>query len=71
MKLWSENYGGNLHETAHILNEQGISDVVAMDYVGCNTIVVYRIADDEYVRKKADQKRRNEEVALRMREIQL
>ena len=59
MKLWSENFGGNLHETTTTLNTLGISDVVAMDYIGCNTLVVYRITEEEYNQKIAERKSRN------------
>ncbi len=63
MKLWSENFGGNLHQTASILNDLGISDVIAMDCTGWNTVVVYRISDEEYTQKLIDRANRNAQVS--------
>ena len=48
MKLISQNIEGNLHEATSWCNGMGISDVVAMDYGGGSTVVVYRVTDEEY-----------------------
>lgn len=63
MKLWSENFAGNLHETAHTLNLMKISDVVAMDCCGRNTVVVYRVSEAEY-KKLMDKRQQRIAMAL-------
>jgi len=47
MKLHTENYSGNLHETAVQINKQGFADyVIAMDSTGRNTVVVFRMPSE-------------------------
>jgi len=56
MKLWSDNFRGNLHQTTDALNSLGISDVVAMDCTGHSTVVVHRISDEEYTERLRKQR---------------
>ena len=63
-KLWSENIAGNLHTATAVLNKIGVSDVVAMECVGGrNTVVVYRLSDEEYDAKMEKLKERNQRMA--------
>lgn len=68
MKLWSENIGGNLHEATTCLNSAGISDIVTMDSDGRYTIVVFRIAQEEYDRRIEARRKRNEELNQQLNE---
>lgn len=52
MKLYTQNFGGNLHQTASAINRgypELVVCVVAMDCPhGASTIVVFRVTDEQY-----------------------
>lgn len=47
--LVTENYGGNLHETAGSINRQGLADLVLSMHgiSGTGSIVVYRVTREQ------------------------
>lgn len=55
MKLHTENFGGNLHQTATAINRLGLADyVLQMSYSGCGTVVVFRMPDDMVKKIRAE-----------------
>jgi hypothetical protein len=48
MQLISTNLGGNLHVASNTINEMGLADkVLHMQFSGSNTVVVFRVSDEE------------------------
>lgn len=55
MQLVTTNFAGNLHVSAGTINEMGLADyVLAMESTGYNTIVVFRVPDNDapHLRKR-------------------
>jgi len=47
MKLYTQTYGGNLHESAITINKLGLAEhVIVMDVVGMYTTVVFKMPDE-------------------------
>jgi hypothetical protein len=43
-KLYTRNYGGNIHATATAINKQGLAEfVLTMQSSGLNTVVVFKM----------------------------
>lgn len=51
MKLYSHNFGGNLHQTSQAINKlypELVEAVIGMDTTGNHTVVVFRVTDEQY-----------------------